>query len=569
MIITLLLWLVIFFTVMMYGRLALGLISRFARKTTGKIHPLLTFLAGLALLTVLGDLLSLFSPLDGTISLLILAGALVILLTTTKFIYSLKFSVWRRPTLSQGIVWLMGILIFISVIDLASRSPANPDTAIHHAQAIHWIESYKAVPGLGNLTTRLAYNSNWLLDNALFSYAGLKFQSFHALPGLLVLLSLFYFLEGCWQLVSGEGKSASLIRALLIPIFFYIIPAEVSSPGTDLPAILITWVILSESLDGIWQVDPESDGKQFLLGSLIVYALTIKLSTLPLLILPGSLMLVNAWKENGARGLKMIILGSIIALPWMARNVILSGYLIYPFPWLDVFQFDWKIPLPAVYAEVQTINNWARHTWIGSQQHDYSLPLQEWVPMWFKAESLNRRIITALAGSGILGYLILILIKPARQWLGRHGVDQSWQVLVTAFVGCLFWFLTAPDFRFGYGFVVFSILLMFSPFFFTLLTLPRGIKNNLSLILILALVINQVVFYESSFQSRNLSTRWVVPESYMSVPTSRCDFKNFTVWCAELYDQCWYNPFPCVPRALPEVEMRGGSFQDGFRDRQK
>ena len=473
----------------------------------------------------------------------------------------------KKPGIAVWAVLIIACLIFISILDLASRTPNNPDTAIYHAQAIHWIESYRAVPGLGNLTSRLAYNSNWLVLNALFSYAWVNPQSYHAMPGLLSLVCLFYFLSGLYQILTKKGSPSAWVKTILIPIFFIIVPSEVSSPGTDLPAVLFAWVLLCESLDPVWQPSSVNQGKQFLLGSLVVFAATIKLSILPLLLLPSITGIFYLWKKNPGWSLKMGLLGISVAVPWLARNVILSGYLIYPMPWLDLFSFDWKIPREAAQSEVLSITNWARHIWIGSSQHNYALPLQDWVPLWFKAETINRRLLVVSAALGMLIYAFMFVIKPARLWLSRWGLNTVWNVFITAFCGCLFWFLTAPDFRFGFSFVIFSILLCFFPLFFWLSNSRVSSFKWLSVALVLVLVANQVFFYQASFQARSFSSRLIDPESYGSAPTSSCQFSNFSTWCADLYNQCWYNPFPCVPRAIPSVEMRGTDFADGFRDR--
>ena len=567
MILTLLLWWLIAVTVMPYGWLAISLVSRLGRKPAGDFHPVLIFLGGLALVTILADLVSLFSPLNQPVSLAFLAGALILWLATWLRQPHLQLPAWKKPTVLQAGVLLLGGLIFISILDLASRTPSNPDTAIYHAQAIHWIESYRAVPGLGNLTTRLAYDSNWLLDNALFSFAWANQTSYHVLPGFLVLLSLFYFLEGLWQLVSANASPSAWLKTLLIPIFFLILPSEVSSPGTDLPAILLTWLLLSESLTGTWRADADGETRLFFLGFLSVFAATLKLSVLPLLILPGWMVILFAMKKNRAWSLKMAGIALVVILPWMARNVILSGYLIYPLPWLDFFTPDWKIPLEVVRAEVQSISNWARSIWVDSAQHNYSIPLQQWVPLWFKAETLNRRIIAILAGSGIILTSILFMIKSPRLWLLNHGFKGIIPVYITAFAGTLFWFFTAPDFRFGWSFVIMAILLLGIPAFYLWGQASPAWQFWAAALLVLALLINQVWFYQASFQPKTFAARISQPENYMTLPSSSCKFANFKVWCAELYYQCWYNPFPCVPMALPEVELRGTGFEDGFRSK--
>jgi hypothetical protein len=42
---------------------------------------------------------------------------------------------------------------------------------------------------------------------------------------------------------------------------------------------------------------------------------------------------------------------------------------------------------------------------------------------------------------------------------------------------------------------------------------------------------------------------------------------NFTIAAPEQGDQCWYDPFPCAPAAIPNPNLyrRGDDWGDGFR----
>lgn len=49
--------------------------------------------------------------------------------------------------------------------------------------------------------------------------------------------------------------------------------------------------------------------------------------------------------------------------------------------------------------------------------------------------------------------------------------------------------------------------------------------------------------------------------------TFPCSLENGMVLCAgeESYTQCYYQPFPCIPKPIEGVEMRGTDWGDGFR----
>ena len=563
MIVTLLIWASIFLICYPYGKWLLKIWG----KELDNWHPVFVWLSGLALLTLLADTLSLFINISLPVWAGITLGAVILwgLLWRSGWRPD-GFSFFKNLSWRHAPVLLLALLLFVFVLDLTSRAAANPDTAIYHAQTIHWIEAYKAVPGLANLHSRLAYNSNWLVSNALFSYAWLGGQSFHVLPGLFVLLTLLYFTKGLWQAVRGDWKISVWAKIALIPLFFVVLPSEVSSPGTDLPAVLITWLILSEVLALAERPDGAYGPALFVLSGLAIFAVSLKLSVMPLLMIPAWLLYELLRRKQYRAGLILLLSGLLIMAPWLARNVVLSGYLIYPLPQVDLFNVDWKFPAFEAGGEVVTIQNWARHSWSDALQHSVSLPPQEWIPLWFKKETLNRRVLIVIVGAGFVLESLLLLLPAVRRLLKYWAKHDYLPVYLTSFLGCLYWFLTAPDFRFGYSFILFSLILIFVPVTHLLERINPVVRRGFSTGLVALLLIFHGVLYAASFEGKTLSERVVMPVPYAVMPTNSCQFNGFSVWCAELYNQCWHDPFPCVPRIIPSVEMRGSSYEDGFRD---
>jgi len=70
-----------------------------------------------------------------------------------------------------------------------------------------------AVPGLGVLHDRLAFDSAWLVANALFSFAFLGLQSFHTLGAFLVILTAAYFADKFDRLIHSEMTLGNCIAS--------------------------------------------------------------------------------------------------------------------------------------------------------------------------------------------------------------------------------------------------------------------------------------------------------------------------------------------------------------------
>ena len=169
---------------------------------------------GMVVITSIAGVISLLLPLSLPALGLIIAGGLAIVgLQWKKFwaykkikFFNISFFVWG----------LLAILV-ISILESGTHSPVNYDTGLYHAQTIRWIEEYPVIPGLGNLNGRFAFNSNWLLINALFSFAFLGIQSFHALPTAFFFICMLISLEGANAWLKGKSTPANIFKTLLIP----------------------------------------------------------------------------------------------------------------------------------------------------------------------------------------------------------------------------------------------------------------------------------------------------------------------------------------------------------------
>ncbi|MCH5434735.1 hypothetical protein LT991_18700, partial [Leptospira interrogans serovar Canicola] len=177
---------------------------------------------------------------------------------------------------------------------------------------------------------------------------------------------------------------------------------------------------------------------------LSVYTISVKLSTIPLCIL--ILLLIIRYKFDGKKLLIVISIIFLILLPWLIRNVILSGYLIYPFSAIDIFNFDWKVPLNAVVSEKLSITGWARNPGEGYKEAA-QMKFWEWFPIWWNTISKLNRLFIVISFLSPIFIFIYSLFKKIK-------IDfQTFAILFTSWIGVIFWILLAPDIRFGKAFL--------------------------------------------------------------------------------------------------------------------
>ena len=565
MIITILIWIYTLVVTYLLGWAFFNAVLHILRiKNKVQVNSALIWISGLCCLSTLASFLSLFIKIG--------LAANIILSLTCLTIY---FAIWKRrmsalpliPTFDLQKIgapgWILLILMFLTVLIISVGVPSNPDTALYHAQTIHWIESYKAVPGLVNLHSRLAYSSNWMVINAFFSFAFLGKNSFHLMNSALFLVVMLYLFGGVNGLLRSDLKISNIIKTLLFPTAFFILASEVSSPGNDLPVALLSWVILSE-LIVLFEQDRADRNITLFIFLVSVFIVTIKLSSVPFLLVSIAILIHLLKKRNYRALLISVVVGVVIFAPWAARSVVQSGYLAFPVPQMDIFDLEWKMPLDLVREQSDIIRAWARGIPADNITEILDLPVREWAPLWFDELTRNRQVILITVALAPIFYAVVALIFRRRINKRYKKFFSFGFVYLATYSGVVFWFFTLPSWRFGYGFLMFAFVLSILPFFILIRMWKTIRKTALSILLPVFLIAFQGFTLYQSLDIEALRDHFIYPADYKVMPTSPCEFKNFTIFCGDYYGVCWYEPFPCAPRGDPNVGLRGEDFEDGF-----
>ena len=545
-------WIYIFFLSYLYGKVFLDGLADWLYLHHREQEFSLVVLAGLIFITTIGSFLSLMTKIGLLANLILLVGAFVILFRK-KIPLKLRLPDW------SVLSWFVLGLTIIVVLENATHAPTNPDTAIYHAQTIRWVETYRVVPGLGNLNPRLAFNSSWLLLNALFSFAFLGGRSFHLAGSAFFLAFSVYSIAGLDNLIKRDFRLGNWVRVALLPLGLYTLGSELSSPGTDFPVILIVWMMVALCLEVLADDDFQMDQRSVLLFVAPLFAFTVKLSALPLLLVSVGVLVIGWRMRRFGWVLRLVGLGLLLLSPWLVRNVVLSGYLIFPVPQPLLFGFDWRVPYSVVIEQSQAIRDFARG--VNAQRPG---GVFAWVPGWWVIQTVNQRIIFALALLSPLTFPGLWILRKKLNLLNRK-LGSYLAVWFVAYLGLLFWFLTAPAFRFGYGFILGTLLLAFTPYvaaFGNWLDSGR-VWVPAMIACLVAVFVGMVLF--NSFDPGTLSGRLVLPADYLPSRVQTCQLDGETIFCSNGFRQCGYQAFPCVPAVKRGTAMRGETFQQGFR----
>lgn len=528
---------------------------QFVKRISGyeKISLDTTLMLGLCFLTVYAQIFSLIYKVGAVASAILLVINGVILLLKRKEIMGQV----RRWLSAPRILWQAIVLTLIAVLVLIISATGinHYDTYLYHAQSIRWIEEYGIVPGLGNLHNRFAYNSAFFPLQALFSLYFLMGRSLHSVNGFVVLVLAGYAL--C-TFTAFREKKFQISDCFRLAILIFLFNAEncitMSSPGSDILALGLAVYILTKWVT-YWEEGEREIAPYAVLCLLGVYAVSVKLSVamIVLLVLKPAVNLIaqKRWKQIAF----YLLTGIIIIAPFLARNVIISGYLVYPYPELDLFRVDWKMPEYTLLFDRNEIKAWG---WGLNDVYRYNAPIAEWFPVWIK--SLGNTMET-------LFYLNLVLVIPSVLWGIRKGVaKKNWNDLLVIFtiIACLvLWFVGAPLPRYGSVFLIILPLFMLGEIllcFQKKITFGRGIYAIVAVCILLC--VKSPVNYAFSNEFYELKCA-----DYVQLEACEATLGNEIVYYPTQGDQIGYYKFPSTPypARLQLIELRGENLKEGFK----
>ena len=526
--------------------------------TEDKIPIDITVILGLLLLHIFLSYVSIWAPVNGRIHLLTLLLtvpgiiSLGVALRSSKSRWALNLA---NPSTLTNIL-LIPSIFFLLPIFFNSLNPLNHyDTGLYYIQNIKWIEQYSVIKGLGNLHGRFAFNSHFLVDSAFFSFRDLNlsyndqavvFYSvntalFLMLQVRLILLIRKYFLQ---------QDSVKLAFYLFILYFSYkVVGNLISNPSPDI--ISVTLIVYTVT---VFLEEFKFRSNLFtllLLASLASSLITIKLSILFLFLLP--IYSCYKWKWKGI--LIVLIIGLLTVTPFIVRNVIQSGYLIYPYPELDIFNYDWEVAENFAKSEKDWIKSFAIDP--KSKPSEVSkLGIGDWISPWFERQNEKVRWMILLV---LLSPLILLFRKKGE----FKGLTEFKILSLVLFMNLLFWFFTAPNPRFVWGILAVSSSI-------SLGFLTYYIKNERAKQVALYLVFLYFAFFETDSSRRKfgnaLNNYPIYPYQVPEQTLKEVETANFTVKIPTKGDRCFDSPLPCTtPHFNKDVKMRGKTFAEGFK----
>jgi hypothetical protein len=567
MIFTILIWIYIFFLTTVIGHLLFNFCNYFI-KSDIKPDPSPAELSMLGLVGT-GTFLSYFSIFYKTgliANVFLISIVLIYLLFRNKeMLLYFKNQIQRASQFSTLTKFVL-FLYFVLLLFAAQTHPTVADTGIYHAQAIQWITNFKTIPGLGNLHGRFAFNNQSFLLEALFSFSFIKPGFFHLVNSYLLLIISFSFILSFQRQIHSNLIRSLLYAGLLILLqVFYLVSA--SSPTPDIFSTAGIWFIMITYLE---KVSLKENITIYWIILLITsfFLVTVKLSSLPVVLI---IFLFLPGKDSAF--LKKIFLifslGIIVLIPFFIRNYILSGYLIYPYPFINIFNPDWKIPLAYVSEMKSVITTHA-------QSGDWLIrPFSTWFPIWFSHLSTGFKILSVfILLSPILTITVTLLYSNI-----RNSFRSELRILIICFLAIIFWFFSAPNYRFIYGFLYIYLIItgmIFLHYFFyesRLLDIfkqykEKFLKSYLPGAIVAMILLFPFVFF-LNFNYSELKKSTIFPIEYPGTAYKSISINNVQVNIPDDNTYCWNSPVPCSiiqnHIGITDIELRGKELKNGFR----
>ncbi|WOT10266.1 MULTISPECIES: LIC_10190 family membrane protein [Leptospira] len=519
-------------------------------------------LVGLSVTNTLVSLVSLFLPITILVLFIFLSFCFVFLYFERKNLKLLTFGL-----IHKNIIVIITFPFLLSALVFSLNPPFAYDSGLYHIQSIKWIQEYSVVPGLANLHGRFGFNPNIFTIFALTSLKEIFKQEIFSVNFVIYSILVLHSINRIYKILKQEGFTNSFLLHSIVLFLILEQFMSLSSPTPDLISIVLPLYILTnlpKNENGIHaKLNLENYFSSIILS---VYTISVKLATIPLCIL--ILLLIIRYKFDGKKLLIVISIIFLILLPWLIRNVILSGYLIYPFSAIDIFNFDWKVPLNAVVSEKLSITGWARNPGEGYKEAA-QMKFWEWFPIWWNTISKLNRLFIVISFLSPIFIFIYSLFKKIK-------IDfQTFAILFTSWIGVIFWILLAPDIRFGKAFLGVSAISPLLYFNFKINFFPIKIsKTSKQIILVFIFIIISVFLINRRTYNRcknfiRENSAFFVRPKKIEIPQN-LEFKKIQMNDLEVFipaegDRCYDYEIPCMPYKNYSLILRGKTLQSGFK----
>ncbi len=434
--------------------------------------PIVCFI-GMTLIGIISFYISLFVPLYFGIKLALQIPALMILIKSAK--RKELISQIRKTFIDFSISdYIILSTIMLMILFLSTSEIIHPDSLNYHVFSTQIFDKYGTIPGLANLKPQFGFQSIWFSALAFFDFPVSQTGPLFILNGsVMIWISIFLISKavGKMGIKSGPPLLNNGFWYLILILFFILswtqIRLTASSLSPDFIAAVSILLAFYFFTNKEYLISQERSDLLSVFFSTI--AITIKLSAAPVLLLPA--FIIGDWIMRGKWlfAFRIAICLILLSAPVLIRNVISSGYPFYPSSLAAIYPFDWKIDSFRIIQLQHYITSYARFPIIMSNVvQEYNIPIRIWLPTWWRHLYLIDKTLILIIAFGIPTVMLFF-----RTWIRLFSL-RTFAAFFVAITGVLFWFVEAPDPRFGTGFLLPLIYFQYAPFIRNIMEAGNG-----------------------------------------------------------------------------------------------
>ena len=368
-----------------------------------------------------------------------------LLISFFLFILGIVFFFFKKKISSLKLLEFRSLYYFIIVllfIPIFLTQKYHEDFGYYHLPyALSFVEE-KIIFGFANIDSSYVYNSIWLNLYSIFFFNDKNFN-FLTLPSFLLFLSFILF--SLYQIVQKDKKLIS-DYLLLISLFYFILKfTRISEFGVDLPAAIFSILTIYYFLKFSEVIFTNEKKEYFFLTSIFsIFSILIKLSTIPIILLPIFLYL-KYFKYLNFDILRIrFLFVYILFFTFFVQQFIYTGCLFFPsnFTCLNVSWFsEDNINLA---RHIKLINKGYFSIAKNISPEEY-LENFNWLSFWFKRNFIEifEHILTMILP------ILFFLFSQKNKMNNKFSLNDKFGLYFFLILGFLFWINYSPVYRFA------------------------------------------------------------------------------------------------------------------------
>ena len=388
------------------------------------------------------------------------------------FFYQKKISLLRFIKLDN--IYYFTIIILLIPIFLSQKY--HEDFGYYHLPyAIGFIEE-KIIFGFANIDKSYVYNSIWLNLYSIF-FIDESFD-FLTLPSFLVYLCFILF---SFHQISSKNEKLNSDYFLLITLFYFILKfTRISEFGLDITASIFSILAIYYFIK-FSEIDYKKERKEyfFLISFFSIFAILIKLSSIPVIFLPIFLYF-KYFKDLNLEilSLKFLFIYFLFVV-FFFQQFIFTGCLIFPtnltclnVSWFSEDHINLSNQLELINKSYSSVGN----DFISPDEY---LKNFKWLSYWFKRNyiEISEHLLTMTLP------FILFLFFQKKKINNNLVFNDKLGISLFLVLGLLFWFNFSPVYRFAiYLFLTLTFVLLLG----TLIS--RSFSNKIFIIFVMTFI---------------------------------------------------------------------------------